>query len=138
MERSSDISGWELLVPLLSASRFASARNLYLLGFLTKRVERAGLYSVRRWEICVKLELSPSPSPRSNMASLPRKRMLDQLFTIAFLLLALSSSSDDDMCAPAFLVVKVDASLYSFPVTLGSLMLGKKTAFFRVTSFPFI
>ena len=138
MERSSDISGWELLVSLLSASRFASARNLYLLGFLTNRVERAGLSSVRRWEICVKLELFPFPSPRSNIQSLPRKRMLYQLFTIAFILLALSSSSDDDVCAPAFLVVKGDASLYSFPVTLGSLMLRKKPAFFRVTSFQFV
>ena len=42
------------------------------------------------------VELFPSPSPRSGMPRLPRKRMLDNIFTtgIAFLLLALSSLRD--------------------------------------------
>ena len=41
------------------------------------------------------------------MPRLPRKRILVKMFTtgIAFLLLALSFSRDDDMCSPAFLVV---------------------------------
>ena len=54
--------------------------------------------------------------------------MLDNIFSIAFLLLALSSSRADDMCSPASLPgrgVDGDASLYSFPVTLGSFILRK-------------
>ena len=53
------------------------------------------------------LELFPTPLPRSGMPRLPRKRILVKMFTtgIAFLLLALSFSRDDDMCSPAFLVV---------------------------------
>ena len=63
--------------------------------------------------------------------------MLDKLFTIAFLLLALSSSrmmirARRHCCHD----VKGDASLYSFPVTLGFFML-QKPAFFRVASFQF-
>ena len=53
----------------------------------------------------MKLELFPSPSARSGMPRLPRKRMLDNIFIIAFILLALSSSRADDMCSPASLVV---------------------------------
>ena len=53
----------------------------------------------------MKLELFPSPSPRSGMPRLQRKRVLDNMFIIAFLLLALSSSRADDMCSPASLVV---------------------------------
>ena len=50
--------------------------------------------------------------------------MLDNIFTIAFLLLALSCSRD----ALAGILgrdVKGDDSLYSFPVTLGNFMLRK-------------
>ena len=53
----------------------------------------------------MKLELFPSPSPCNGMPRLPRKQMLDTLFTIAFLLLASSHSRDADMYSPAFLVV---------------------------------
>ena len=66
--------------------------------------------------------------------------MLDKLFTIAFLLLALSSSHDDDIYVLAGIVghdVKGDASLYSFPVTLEFFIL-RKPAFFRVASFQFV
>ena len=45
---------------------------------------------------------------------------VDLLQSIAFLLLALSSSRADDMCSPASLPsrgVKGDTSLYSFPVS---------------------
>ena len=52
----------------------------------------------------MKLELFPSSSLRSGM---PRRhvRYNNFIFTIVFLLLALSSSPDDDMWLPAFLVV---------------------------------
>ena len=53
----------------------------------------------------MKLELFPFPSPRGGMPRLPRKRMLDNIFTMAFLLLALSYLRDDDKCSPAFFVV---------------------------------
>ena len=73
--------------------------------FLTNQVDRAGLSSVRRWTICVKLELFPSPSPRSGMRRLQRKWVLDKIFLIVVLLIALSSSRADDMCLPESLVV---------------------------------
>ena len=56
---------------------------------------------------------------------------VDILQSVAVLLLALSSSRDDDMCSPASLDVawrpqlKDDASLYSFPVTLRYFVLRK-------------
>ena len=60
----------------------------YLLLFLTNRVERTGLSSVRRWTICVKLELSPFPSPHPLCPCLARKRMLNDSSIGTFLLLA--------------------------------------------------
>ena len=59
------------------------------------------------------------------MPRLPRKRMLDNIFIIAFLMLALSSSRADDYVLAGILGhgVKGDASLYNFPVTLGYFML---------------
>ena len=71
---------------------FCICQEVYLLVFLTNHVQRAGLSLVRRWKICVKLELFPSPSPRNGMPHQPRKRMLDNIFIIAFLLLALCFS----------------------------------------------
>ena len=65
--------------------------------------------------------------------------MLDNIFTIAFLLLALFSLRDDDKYVLAGILcrgVKGDASLYRFPVTLG-FSCCEKHAFFRVASFPF-
>ena len=64
------------------------------------------------------------------MPRLPRKRILVNMFTtgIAFLLLALSFSRDDDNVLAGILGrgVKGDASLYSFPVKLGYSMLRKR------------
>ena len=99
-----------------------------MLVFLTNHVESAGLSSVRRWEICdIYLKLFPSSSPRSGMPRLPRKRMLDKILTtgIGFPLLPLSSSRDDVLAGVLGHGVKSDASLYSFPVTLGYSMLRK-------------
>ena len=78
----------------------------------------------------MKLELFPSPSPRGGMPSLPRKRMLDNISIIPFLLLALSSSRADYNVLARILGrgVKGDAFLYSFQVTLGYFML-RKTCF---------
>ena len=55
------------------------------------------------------------------------QRMLDNIFIIAFLMLALSSSRADDYVLAGILGrdLKGDASLYSFPATLGSFMLRK-------------
>ena len=61
--------------------------------------------------------------------------MLDNIFTIYFLLLALPSLR---IVLAGILGrgMKGDASFYSFPVTLG-LSCCEKPAFFRVASFPF-
>ena len=61
----------------------------------------------------MKFELSPCPSPRIGMPRLPRKRTLDTIAIIAFLLLALSSSWADYMPSPTSLVVARRVVLFS-------------------------
>ena len=59
---------------------FCICPGVYLLVFLTNHVERPGLSSVRRWNICVKLESFPYPSPHSLCLCLARERMIDNIF----------------------------------------------------------
>ena len=68
-----------------------------------------------------------------------RKRMIDKLFTIAFLLLTLSSSRDDDMSSPALLVMTWRVMLLSTASRWHwDFSCCEKPAFFRVTSFQFV
>ena len=76
------------------------------------------VFSTKVDNLCY-LELFPIPLPRSGMPRLPRKRILVKMFTtgMAFLLLALSFSRDDDMqwrIQGGFLVARKPPSGHDF------------------------
>ena len=77
-----------------------------LVGFLDQpRGKGRVVLSSKVDDLCEVRIISIPVTTYSGMPRLPRKKMLDNIFIIAFLLLALSSSRADGMCSLASLVV---------------------------------